>query len=81
MLNGIAIGAILTGQEVPQGSGVIGGIPATQRGKCLEIAPPAGVNASGSVAGSKGAAMFGKAEGEAKAFAFDKVRGGLCGAG
>jgi hypothetical protein len=47
--------------------------PAAQRGRALEIAPPAGVNASGSAAGSKGAAMFSKGEGEAKAFAFDKV--------
>ena len=47
--------------------------PATQRGRALEIAPPAGVNASGSAAGAKGAAMFAKGEGEAKSFAFDKV--------
>ncbi len=47
--------------------------PAAQRGRALEIAPPAGVNASGSAAGSKGAAMFSKGEGEAKSFAFDKV--------
>jgi kinesin family member C1 len=47
--------------------------PAAQRGRALEIAPPAGVNASGSAAGSKGAAMFSKGEAEAKAFAFDKV--------
>ena len=51
-------------------------VPATMRGKCLEIAPPAGVNASGSTAGSKGAAMFSKTEGEAKPFTFDKVMGG-----